>query len=282
MLPTPVRRLLIAITAVLAALAFTLTPARADSGFPSVGQDWGGPGPYQVSEQVGLVTTFYYPSDIGSSSLKYPVIIWGNGTFAIPLFYHDLLTHWASHGFIVAASNSTQSDTGISMRYGIDELTRMNDDAGSPFYQHVDLAHIGASGHSQGGAGAINAGWDSRVSTIAAIQPGPLASTSGLHGPALFLAGQNDLVVWPSLVRAFYNSASQVPAVYAELAGAGHLTTVGDGGGFRAITTAWFRYQLMGDPLAGDEFFGPNCGYCSDPVLSGFQRNALALQVPTP
>lgn len=279
MFVTPARRLLITLMAVLATVALTLVPARAD-GFPSVGGDWSGPGPYRVSVQVGVVTTLYYPGDIGSSTRRHPVIIWGNGTFAFPVVYRDLLIHYASQGFIVAASNSTQSDTGISMRLGIDLLTGLDSTAGSPFHDHVDLAHIGAAGHSQGGAGAINAGSDPRVGTIAAIQPGPLASTTGLHGPALFLAGQRDVIVWPPLVRAFYDSATQVPAVYAELKGATHFTTVGDGGGFRGLTTAWFRAHLMGDPQARAEFYGPDCGYCADSILSGFRRNARAVQPP--
>ncbi|WP_326640137.1 hypothetical protein OG884_35410 [Streptosporangium sp. NBC_01755] len=38
------------------------------------------------------------------------------------------------------------------MRAGIDLLTRRNAEPGSIFHNRVDLEHIGASGHSQGGA----------------------------------------------------------------------------------------------------------------------------------
>jgi len=140
----------------------------------------------------------------------------------------------------------------------------------------VDLASIGASGHSQGGSGAVNAGADRRVKTIAPIQPGPLNSPSALRGPALFLAGERDLIVPPVLVRSIYDRADQVPAVYAELKGARHVTAVGDAGGFRGVTTAWFRHQLMGDAAAGALFFGPDCGLCNDPAWSDVRRNSRA------
>ncbi|WP_329521336.1 poly(ethylene terephthalate) hydrolase family protein [Spirillospora sp. NBC_01491] len=281
---SPARRLLLAfatfLSAVALALPATAPPASAGTGFPPVDGAWSSPGPYAVAVKVEAVTTFYYPRDIGQSALRHPVIIWGNGSFAFPVVYRDLLIHWASHGFVVAASNSTQADTGLSMRAGIDRLARLDGDAGSPFHGRIDLAHVGASGHSQGAAGAINAAADPRVDAIAPIQPGPLATTSGLHGPALFLAGQRDSIVWPALVRAFYDSAGRVPAVYAELKGADHFTTVGDGGGFRGVTTAWFRFHLMGDEQARGEFFGPSCAVCTGSAWSDVRRNAEALQIP--
>lgn len=243
-------------------------------------EHWDRPGPHQVSVMHETVTTFYYPSDIAASPTRYPVIIWGNGTFATPSVYDALLRHWASHGFIVAAANTIAANSGTAMRAGIDRLTVLDGTAGSPFRGKVDLARVGATGHSQGGAGAINASADGRVTTTVPIQPGPLAATSAVHGPALYLAGQNDTIVRPAWVRAFYTATTQVPAIYAELAGATHFTTVGDGGGFRGITTAWFRYHLAGDQSARSMFYGPGCGICSDSAWSKVERNARALQIP--
>ena len=39
--------------------------------------------------------------------------------------------------------------------------------------------------------------------------------------PTFYLAGQHDLIVWPALVKAFYNDSDHLPAVYGELRGAG-------------------------------------------------------------
>jgi pimeloyl-ACP methyl ester carboxylesterase len=242
---------------------------------------YGSPGPYATAVEVGAVVTLYYPRDIARSDRRHPVIVWGNGTFAFPVVYRDLLLHWAGHGFIVAAANTPQSNLGISMRAGIDLLTRRNADPGSVFHDRVDLEHIGASGHSQGGAASIVVGDDPRVDTIVPIQPGPLADIDTVRGPVLLLAGQRDSIVIPLLVKAFYNDADHVPAVYGELRGADHFTVVGDPGPFAAPTTAWFRALLMGDQAAGTEFFGPECGICVDSTTwSDVRRNPLAVQMP--
>ncbi len=230
---------------------------------------------------MGAVTTLYYPRDIADSDRRHPVIVWGNGTFAFPVVYRDLLLHWASQGFIVAAANTPQSNLGISMRAGIDMLTRRNSDPDSIFRDHVDLEHIGASGHSQGGAAAIVVGSDPRIDTILPIQPGPLADINSVHVPALLLAGEKDSIVFPFLVKAFYNAADHIPALYGEVRGADHFTVVGDAGPFAAPTTAWFRAQLMGDQAARAQFFGPACGICTDSTAwSDVRRNGLALNIP--
>ncbi|MFE7336315.1 alpha/beta hydrolase family protein, partial [Streptomyces fimicarius] len=247
----------------------------------SAAADFGAPGPYATAVEVGAVTTLYYPRDIADSDRRHPVIVWGNGTGGVPLVYRELLLHWAGQGFIVAAANTPQSNLGISMRAGIDLLTRRNADPDSAIFDRVDLEHIGASGHSQGGAAAIVVGADPRIDTILPIQPGPLADINAVHVPALLLAGQKDSIVFPALVRAFYNAADHIPALYGELRGADHFTVVGDPGPFAAPTTAWFRAHLMGDQEARAQFFGPGCGICADTATwSDVRRNSLALGLP--
>ncbi|MER5897463.1 acetylxylan esterase [Streptomyces sp. NPDC001876] len=282
------RNLLVPLAALTLALsasvgAGTASAASAPAGAPTVtaSSDFGAPGPYATAVEVGAVTTLYYPRDIASSDRRHPVIVWGNGTGGVPLVYRDLLLHWAGQGFIVAAANTPQSNLGISMRAGIDMLTRRNADPGSIFLNHVDLDHIGASGHSQGGAAAIVVGADPRIDTVLPIQPGPLADINAVHVPALLLAGEKDSIVFPFLVKAFYDAADHIPALYGELRGADHFTVVGDPGPFAAPTTAWFRAHLMGDGTARAQFFGPGCGICTDTTTwSDVRRNSLALSVP--
>jgi pimeloyl-ACP methyl ester carboxylesterase len=264
------RRLLVPLVLV---LALGAAPARAES------TNWGAPGPYATAVEIGAVNTLYYPRDIASSDRRHPVIVWGNGTGGAPLVYRELLLHWASHGFIVSAANTPMSNLGISMRAGIDALARRDADPSSIFHGKVDLTRIGASGHSQGGAAAIVVGADSRVDTILPIQPGPLADIDDVHGPALLLAGQKDSIVWPALVKAFYNDADHIPAIYGELRGADHFTVVGDPGPFAAPTTAWWRFQLMDDQQARAMFHGPDCGICTDrSTWSDVRRNARVPQ----
>nr|WSW71088.1 hypothetical protein OG461_35630 [Streptomyces sp. NBC_00995] len=53
----------------------------------------------------------------------------------------------------------------------------------SIFHDRVGLDHIGASGHSQGGAAAIVGGANPRIDTILPIQPGPFAGINAVHVP---------------------------------------------------------------------------------------------------
>src|SRR5205085_8963531 len=124
-------------------------------------------------------------------------------------------------------------------------LAEQNTATGSPYYGKVATDQVAASGHSQGGGGAIAAGDDPRVRVTIPLEPSTRGSIALLHGPMLILAGQDDGIVDPAGVKEKFRAADQIPAVYGELAGAGHFTPLGDGGGFRAPTTAWFRYQLM-------------------------------------
>ncbi|MGW4532608.1 alpha/beta hydrolase family protein [Nocardia sp. NPDC004340] len=270
------------LTAAVTALTLTAVavPAHAD-GIPSVGRNWAAAGPYSPEVSIGVVHTLYYPQTMGAHGEKHPVIIWGNGTGVLPGAYTLLLRHYASHGFIVVAANTPVSNFAITMRSGIDLIEKLNADPSSVFYGKVNLDRIGSAGHSQGGSGAINAAVDPRVDVVTAIQPGPLNDVSQLHKPVLFLAGQFDAIVWPALVKAMYNNADQVPAEYAELRGATHFGTGITGGDMRGPSTAWLRYWLMDDANARTEFFGPNCGFCTDSQqFSDFRRNDLANQIP--
>ncbi|GAB2567446.1 poly(ethylene terephthalate) hydrolase family protein [Kribbella endophytica] len=248
---------------VLAAPAPTVSAAPAAAGDPA----WAQPGPSAVKVQVLPAHTLYYPASLTSRA---PVVVWGNGTFAVTSIYDGLLRHLASHGFIVAAANTTFSGTGVEMRAGIDLLSRLDQQPGSEFYQHVDLQHIGAAGHSQGGQGAINAGVDARIDTAIPLQPGPLAVPGQLKGPALFLSGASDIVVPAPLVLAMWSLAPE--GVYASLKGADHNETTGDAGGFRGVVTAWFKYQLTGNTAAAKEFTGTACGLCTDAAFTGVRR----------
>ncbi|SMD18890.1 poly(ethylene terephthalate) hydrolase family protein [Kibdelosporangium aridum] len=262
--------------ATVAAAVVGIAPAASAAACPSVGGNWAGPGPFAVTQASnGAGTTIFQPTGLGSLGCgTHPVLLWGNGGAATPQNYVPLLTHFASHGFIVAAYEAQSADPKFLLS-GLDYLTQQNSTAGSPFAGKVDLARVGATGHSLGGGQAVGAGADPRVDTVAPILGGPFNDPAKLHGPAFFTAGQNDLIVWSSVVHGQYEKASQVPAIFAELRGAGHFLN-GDAGGLRGPVTAWFRYHLMGDTQARGLFFGPNCGYCGPSEWSKFERNAKA------
>jgi predicted dienelactone hydrolase len=245
------------------------------------GGQYGSAGRFSVRVLTESVTTFYYPSNMAAGQ-RYPVILWGNGTITQPSWYDGLLRHWASHGFIVAAANTSNAGTGREMLAGLDNLTQKNAASSGPFYEKVDLGKVGATGHSQGGAGAMNAAEDTRVKTAFPIEgPGALSGPdpSGVHGPVLFLAGQNDAQIARMSLDA-YNMLGDIPGAFAELAGATHLTPLGSGGGFRAGSTAWASWQLKGDQNARALFVGSDCGYCSNRMWSRYMANGALQRVP--
>jgi len=230
-------------------------------------------GPFEIAQQALGDCTIYRPAELGLGGVTHPVIIWGNGTFSVPVFYTGVLEHLASHGFIVAAANTSNAGDGSQMIACLDAVLAANAAPGSGFYQHVDTARIGASGHSQGGAGTIMAGRDPRVRVTAPLQPyitwipfGGTFSRDSIHqqqGPMFLVSGTADLVAIPGLhQRPVYDGVNQ-PVFWANRSLATHFEPVGSAGSFRGPVTAWFRAWLMGDTEAAKLFASP-CTLCSE------------------
>ncbi|MCC5812170.1 MAG: hypothetical protein JJU06_17570 [Ectothiorhodospiraceae bacterium] len=240
------------------------------TGFPLVG-DFAADGPYSVtSSNVNLSCRVYRPEDLGAGSLQHPIIIWGNGTGATPTTYRGLLEHWASHGFVVAAARTSNAGSGEQMIGCLDWLESQNASSSGTYAGNLDMNRIGASGHSQGGGGSIMAGRDSRITATAPMQPYILglghetSSQRQQHGPMFLMSGSRDTIAGPRLNQQPVFNRANVPVFWGTLSGAGHFEPTGSAGDFRGPATAWFRYQLMDDELAMDEFIGPTCGLCQD------------------
>lgn len=278
-------RLLLALLGVVAALAVTLAAAQVQAqtaGIPSVGTAFDARGPYAVTVTAESAHTYYAPTTLGGNGVKHPVIIWGNGTFNTPSTYDAFLQHLASHGFIVAAANTSSSGSGREMLAGLDNLATKNGQSSSRFFGKVDLSLVAAMGYSQGGGGAMAAARDPRVDTTIAIQPWR-ASTTGIRVPTLYLAGSADAVVSPTSVQGYFNASGAVPAAFGIRRGATHFEVLGDGGGFRSASTAWARYFLMADANAKGMFIGASCTLCTSSDWTTYRTNArLATATPIP
>jgi hypothetical protein len=240
--------------------------------FPSV-TSFSAAGPFATTRQAGGSTcTIFRPTTLGQGGVTHPVILWGNGTFSSPSNYAAFLTHLASHGFIVAAANTSNAGNGSQMLACLAFLTTQNSTSGSVFFQRVDLARVGASGHSQGGAGTIMAGRDARVRATAPLEPYILpipgggtfssASIGQQRGPMFLLSGSNDTVAVPSRHQQPVFNGANVSVVWGTLAGASHGVPSGNAGGFRGPVTAWFRARLMDDASAA-RLFPPTCTLCT-------------------
>jgi hypothetical protein len=263
----------------LAALA-TVSCTRPPTGGPgptttrpsTPGTGYGARGPHATTRTAIGEHTYFHPTTMGQGGVRHPVVIWGNGTGADPATYNTLLTHWASHGFIVAAANTPNAGSGREMLAGLDYLTTANGQAGNRFNGVVDLAKVASSGHSQGGGGAIAAARDPRVKTMMPLQGAGGGAITNTALTAIFFSGQNDTLVNPSGVRSAWSRASNIPAAYAEARGATHFTI--NDSAYRPATTAWLKWQLDGDQTARSEFVGANCGLCTSRDWSAYEVNA--------
>ena len=272
-----------ALLALLVAVGLAVVPGGVEAqtgGFPPVGTRFDSTGPYAVTVARESAHTYYSPTTLGANGLRHPVIIWGNGTFNTPSTYDAFLRHLASHGFIVAAANTSSSGSGREMLAGLDNLTTKNNQSGNRFNGKVDLTRVAAMGYSQGGGGAMAAARDPRVDTTVAIQPWR-GSTTGIRVPTLYLAGSADAVVSASSVEGYFNASSSVPAAFGNLRGATHFEVLGSGGGFRGPATAWVRYFLMADQNAKGTFIGSTCTLCTSSAWTRYRADTrLATAVP--
>jgi predicted dienelactone hydrolase len=245
-------------------------------GFPAV-TDFAAPGPFAVTQTSGGPScTIHRPTDAAlggpNKNLRHPVITWGNGTGATPSVYAGVLRHWATHGFIVTAADSTSTGDAVEM-LGCLQWILDQDMVAGPYMGRVDTGKLGASGHSQGGGGTLMTGRDARITATAPLQPYILGGLGGFQtssimqqkGPMFLMSGSDDTIATPTRNQQPVFDDTNVPVIWGNLQGATHTgTAIGSIGDYRGPATAWFRLHLMGDESARSLFYGASCGLCTD------------------
>jgi hypothetical protein len=227
-------------------------------------------GPWQVS--TGRATAFggsyalFYPSDLGANGFRHPIVTWGNGTAGTPANYTTLLTHLASWGFVVIASDSGMTGLGTEILDGASFLVEEDANPSSIFYRRLDVARIGACGHSQGAGGTLNATIDSDgliTSAVTIALPDPIFWTTPvpdmasfpesakiffIHGTIDPLATEPAAIGWYAPLRGIAVKASQKSA--------GHNQVQFPDTRLTGYVTAWMMYSLRDDAYARRAFFG--------------------------
>lgn len=238
-------------------------------------------GPYATTNRSeGPNCRVYRPSNLGQNGVRHPVILWGNGTGTGPTAYSGLLSHWASHGFVVAAAETSNAGTGRDMLACLDYLVQESNRTFGTYVGVLNTGRVGTSGHSQGGGGSIMAGQDDRVSATAPIQPYTIglghnsASQRNQKGPMFLMSGGGDNIATPYLNAQPVYTRANVPVFWGERRTVSHFEPVGDGGAYRGPSTAWFRYHLMKDETARSTFYGRSCGLCTSTLWS-VQRKGI-------
>jgi hypothetical protein len=243
-------------------------------------------GPFTAApaEAGGANCTIFRPTTLGENGVKHPVIAWGNGTGGLVGVYTWILSHWATHGFIVAAANTGSSGTGNEMVGCLDWVEQQNGVAGSIYQGKVAVGRAGASGHSQGGGGTLMTGRDMRILATAPVmaytQQGfggfDQASITQQRGPMLLLSALGDTIATPAQNQAPVFMTTNVPVFWGTLASGNHVTfSLGGNPGYLAPTTAWFRMLLMCDDTARPMFYGTSCTLCTDTANWTVQRKGI-------
>ena len=191
----------------------------------------------------------YYPADMAESNETYPVVVWANGTMCAPALYHSLLSKIAGAGYIVVTNTNLMSGDGKAQIASIDFIVKANEDPNSVFYGKVDVDHIAAAGHSQGGRSAVNAAAaDSRIDCVLSLAGSSYTSEAKkLKTPAFFVGGSLDSIVAAAIwVKPAYKNAKG-PAVYANLKNALHTRCCTNPSDYAGYAVDWFDAWLKGD-----------------------------------
>ena len=255
-------------------------PDTPGASFPAV-SNFERSGPYATtSRSEGPNCRVYRPATLGQGGVRHPVLLWGNGTGTGPSAYSGLLSHWASHGFVVAAAETSNAGIGQDMLACLDYLVQESNRSFGTYAGVLNTGRVGTSGHSQGGGGSIMAGQDDRVSVTAPIQPYTIglghdpASQQNQKGPMFLMSGGGDTIAFPYLNAQPVYTRANVPVFWGERRYVPHFEPVGDGGAYRGPSTAWFRYHLMDDETARSTFYGRFCGLCTSYLWSD-QRKGI-------
>jgi hypothetical protein len=237
----------------------------------------------------------YRPRDL-ASGYCHPILVWANGHGDNPEqnpplcvvdaaankwcgTYPVLINQLASHGFVVVASLSSTTSRGdpLPTMVGLNWLLAQSEDSTSPYYHHLDTAHIGALGHSEGGSSTCKAAADPRIIAIGTVSG--TSTIASLHGPALFICGGRDMTVTCDSVAATYNTVKDQPAMLMNNRNADHGSWEYENGAKGPdifALTAWFRVHLMGDTANRKYFYGASCTLCTDNRLTIMKNSLLA------
>ena len=224
--------------------------------------------------------TLVYPQKIEEKSDKTPVVLVVNGTDTPASDYMPILEHLASRGFLVVGNQDPESWSGESTSQTLDFVLDLAKDKKSIFYNKLDLEHIGVMGHSQGGAGAINAvtnyensHYYTSLYTASAI-PASLAKklqkpydTSKIKIPYFMMVGegiQDRVLISPlSSLQTNYDRILASPlTIMARRKEADHRDVLEYGD---AYMTAWFLMTLKGSSEAGKVFMGQDAELLNNP-----------------
>ena len=191
----------------------------------------------------------FYPSDLETTTKKYPVVTWANGSWCPIQTYLPIIYGLVKAGYIVVADTDLLTDDGKSTVDSVSYIIKQSKNKNSMFYKRINTKQIGSTGHSLGGQAAVNASAkDSRIKAIVSLAGKSVADEAAkVTVPALFLSGTLDMIV-PSKDYVYPSyKASKGPAAYASFNNMVHFGVWIAPGNYVKYTVAWFDVYLKGD-----------------------------------
>ena len=233
-------------------------------------------GPYQVdmyeqedSDQRIKCLQVYFPACMKTEKRVWPLVIIANGTGTPASKYKAIFRHLASWGFIVVGNEDEWTWDGKSISKSLDMMLKANATPSNQFYQKVDTANIGLTGHSQGGMCVYTAASiyeNSHLYKALCAQSGTatmLVDSLGadflkdIKAPMLLMGGCGDfdakaLCKLDELIKSYEGIGSE-HRIMGRIKGTDHGDMLPRGD---AYMTAWMRYWLCRDTEAEKCFVG--------------------------
>jgi hypothetical protein len=218
-------------------------------------------GPYDADYNSYGRVNLYVP-DV-PSGCRVPVVHVANGTGATCSMYDDLLTSLASHGFLAACYEDTNTGAGDQ---GLEAIQIARE-----LYPDLVSDKIGSSGHSQGGmaaftvlANAEDTFGPSFTYAGLAMQPasgfgetpwgGWRPRYASIESPMFMFSGSADILVSRSWVQDGFDALSDnVEAYFWEKRGSAHIPVPDLDAA--EVGIPWFRWKLLGDQDACEDFY---------------------------
>lgn len=225
-----------------------------------------------ITDGAGNPYTIWYPTNLGTGGVDHPIITWGNGTGSPSTDYQQILTHMASWGAVVISTNSTTTGYGTEMLAGANHLVAENANPSSIFFGKLDTTKVGAMGHSQGAAGAVNAALHSSglikaVLTVSLPNENLIGAEhkfdlTQLSVPIFFVSGTMDFISTAAGNQAHYAKAPKAAMGLIKWAGHSNIEDPeddmwGNCTPYKGYLNAFMRYLLVGDTTARGVFAGP-------------------------
>ncbi len=241
---------------------------------------------YDAGRDRNVACELHYPANTAGTDVpvtdgSFPVLAIGHGFVMTVDAYTYLWEHFVPLGYIVALPTTEGGFAPVHANFGGDlaflanTIISSNDDAASPFYQHV-LPKAALLGHSMGGGasflGAANNGNIQALIALAPAEtdPSAIASASAVLVPTLVFAASEDCVTpIPEHAGPIYAAINSPCKAFVNITGGGHCyfgdnsftcsfgeltcgpdltisreqqqTVVTD------IADLWLRYHLLGD-----------------------------------